>query len=175
MNSLADVFRALNSLREEGVVAAYAVGGGMAALFYAETTRTYDVDVFALIPQAGLLVSLGGIYEWAHERGYETHLEHVVIHGVPVQFLAAREGLETEAVENAENRDYEGVPVPVIRPEYLVVIYVLAGGGKRRERARALFEAGVVDEEKLNAVLERYGLREEWRRKGGGDVAENQD
>lgn len=40
----------LAGAREEGVVLDYAVGGAMAVLFYAEPTRTYDVDVFALLP-----------------------------------------------------------------------------------------------------------------------------
>jgi hypothetical protein len=35
MPSLADVFRVLNELKREGVVEDYAIGGAMAALFYA--------------------------------------------------------------------------------------------------------------------------------------------
>ena len=37
-------------MRNEGVVRDYAIGSATAVLFYAEPTRTYDVDVFALLP-----------------------------------------------------------------------------------------------------------------------------
>ncbi|HEY0073174.1 MAG TPA: hypothetical protein VGB77_03660 [Abditibacteriaceae bacterium] len=171
MNGLADVFQSLNGLRDEGLIEAYAIGGGMAALFYAETTRTYDIDVFALIPGSGFLIDLSAIYEWAKKNGFETHQEHILIHGVPVQFLVARDGLETEAITNAQIIDYKGVEVRVMQPQYLAVIYVLAGSSKRRERARALFEAGAVDKTKLDALLHRFGLQDEWQSKGGADVA----
>ena len=40
MPSLADVFRVLNDMKTAGVIEEYAIGGAMAALFYAEVTRT---------------------------------------------------------------------------------------------------------------------------------------
>jgi hypothetical protein len=70
MLSLADVFRTLNEMQSEGIIGDYAIGGGMAALFYAEVTATYDIDVFAFIPsQSGSLIRLSEIYEWRMERG----------------------------------------------------------------------------------------------------------
>jgi hypothetical protein len=172
--SLTDVFLALNSMRAAGIITNYAIGGGMAALFYAETTRTYDVDVFALIPGIGFLVDLTTVYEWAKQNGFEAHQEHILIHGVPVQFLAARDGLETEAIINAEAIDYNGVEVSVMRPEYLAIIYVLAGSGKRRDRARALFEADAIDSAKLNDLIFRFDLQSDWQSKGGADIANNE-
>lgn len=170
MTGLAKVYAELNALRDEGIVEAYAVGGGMAALFYAATTRTYDVDVFVLIPTSGFLVSLSKIYEWARDRNYEAHQEHIVIHCVPVQFLVASEGLQSEAIEHARALDYDGVPVRVIAPEYLAALYVIAGGSKRRGRARDLFEAGALDVDQLNKILDKYDLIQAWQDKGGGDV-----
>ena len=52
MSSLADVFRVLNRMRDERIVAQYAVGGATAVLFYAEPTRTYDLDVFVTLEEA---------------------------------------------------------------------------------------------------------------------------
>ena len=49
MSSLADVFQVLNRMRDDGVVADYAIGGATAVLFYAEPTRTYDLDVFVTL------------------------------------------------------------------------------------------------------------------------------
>lgn len=50
MASLADVFREINTLVETGLVRQYALGEAAAALFHAEPTRTYDIDVFVLPP-----------------------------------------------------------------------------------------------------------------------------
>jgi hypothetical protein len=171
MPSLADVFRTLNEMKAEGIVGDYAIGGGMAALFYVEALATYDIDVFALIPsQSGTVIRLTEIYEWCRSRGFEADAEHVLIHTVPIQFLAANEGIENEAVTYARTFDYEGIPVRVMEPEYLAVLSVLAGGPKRRERAGSLFEAEVIDREKLRTILERYALAAEWRKKRGPDV-----
>ena len=166
MASLADVFRILNEMKSEGVIGEYAIGGAMATLFYAEATRTYDVDVFARLPQIsvrsassdGGFLTLTALYEWARARGFEPHDEHLVIHSVPVQFLAADDGLEHEAVEQAQTLDYEGVAVRVIAPHHLIALYLRAGGARRRERVLMLREAGVVDLDALHEVLERYGL-----------------
>src|SRR5207249_4472589 len=124
----------------------------------------YDIDVFAFIPaQRGAIVDMTNLYAWARERGFEVHAEHLLIHGVPVQFLSANEGLENEAVSQAQLFDYEGVAVRVMRPEHLVALYTRAGGAGRRERAILLLRAGVVAEDHLDAILEHYQLSDRWR------------
>lgn len=171
MPSLADVFRTLHEMQSEGVIGEYAIGGAMAALFYAEVTRTYDIDVFAAIPvQRGSIVALTDLYGWARKRGFEAHAEHLLIHGVPVQFLAANEGLEKEAVAQARDHHYQGVAVRVMRPEHLVALYTRAGGSGRRERAALLISAGVVPEEELHALLKRYNLFDKWQEMRGDDA-----
>jgi hypothetical protein len=164
MPSLADVFETLNEMKAEGVIVEYAIGGAMAALFYAEVTRTYDIDVFArYAPQAGRILDLTGVYAWTEARGFEPDAEHVLIHSVPVQFLPGEEGLELEGVEQAVDIDYEGVSVRVMRPEHLIALYLRAGGAGRRERAALLDRTGLVDEIRLTDLLERYNLIERWQ------------
>jgi len=160
MNSLADVFRVVNEMREAGVVQNCAVGGAMAMLFYAEPTRTYDLDVFVLLPEAvsSPLVSLDSIYEWAQSRGLVLDAEHVIIHGVPVQFLPAFNKLVEEAIGTARELTYEGVPVRVVDPEHLIALAIQAGGSRRRERAWQLLESGEVNRALLKVLLARYNL-----------------
>src|SRR5690349_19100807 len=136
MPTLADVFKELNALKDERVIGDYALGGATAVLFYAEPTRTYDVDVFVLLDRAAPseLVSLGPIYQWAKHRGFREQSEHIFIHGVPVQFLPAHNALAEDAVATARTMDYEGVPVRVIDPEHLAAMAFQSGGGRRRER-----------------------------------------
>ena len=167
MPTIADVYRALNALVEEKVVEKYAVCGGTAALFYAETTFTYDIDIFVLLPQNSFLVDVGPIYRWAEARGFEAKDEYLMIYGVPVQILVANDGLETEAVNSANWLDYDGVLVPVVAPEYLILMYFKVASAKRRGRAFDLMEIESLDRNVLKSLVERFELGELWRRNGG--------
>lgn len=168
MATILDVYRVVDSMRTEGVVQNYAVGGGMGALFYTETTLTFDVSVFVSIAQQGLLVDLTPIYSWAKTKGFEVRDEYLILHGVPVQVLVANVGLETEAVERAVEMGVS--KVRVMRPEYLVALYLQTGGDKRRGRARDLFAQDAVNSEALKDVLTRYNLMDKWLQSGGEEL-----
>ena len=162
MPTLRDVFVELAGLQDEGLINAYAIGGAMAALFYAEPTRTYDLDVFVDLPRtSATLASLAPIYQWAASKGFTAHAEHIVMHGVPVPFLPAFNALVTSAISAARFHDYLGVSVPVADPEHLVALALQAGGARRRERAWLLLEAGVVDRSRLQALLSEHGIAAE--------------
>ena len=160
MSSLADVFRVLNRMREEGIVSQYAVGEATAVLFYAEPTRTYDLDVFvALDAGAGDdLVPLSAAYEWARAQGYGPQAEHLMIEGVPVQLLPAFNALVETALATARVHDYGGVPVHVVGPEHLAALALQAGGPRRRERAWQLLQSGAVDRARLEEILAAHAI-----------------
>ncbi len=134
MATIIDVYRVIDSMKTEGIVRNYAVGGGMAALFYSETTLIFDVDVFVSLTQEGWLIDLSPIYHWARQKGFEVRDEYLISHGVPVQILVANEGLETEAIECAQ--EMGASKVRVMKPEYLIALYIQTSGDKRRGRAR---------------------------------------
>ena len=160
MSSLKDVFAVLQQMRDHGLVSAYAIGGATAVLFYAEPTRTYDVDVFVTLPSntPAAIVSLAPVYAWARTRGIATEGEHLLIEGVPVQFFPAYNALVEEAVAEAHVHDYEGVPVRVVGPEHLVALALQAGGARRRERAWQLLQFGGVDRRRLRLILDRHEI-----------------
>ena len=161
MASFADALRVLNEMKQSRVVEDYAVAGAMALVFWTEPIPTFDLDVLVFLPgDEGAVVSLAPIYAWAAERGYATQAEHVLIAGVPVQFLPAHGDLADEAIEQAATLEYEGVPVRVVRPEYLVALYLEPGARtlKRRERAAALRESSAVDAAVLSGLLSRFRL-----------------
>lgn len=159
-SSLADVFRILNQMREAGVVPQYAVGGATAVLFYAEPTRTYDLDVFVAIAADGgdALLPLSPVYEWAQARGIALQAEHLMIEGVPVQILPAWNALVETAISTARVHDYGGVPVQVVDPEHLAALALQAGGARRRERAWQLLQSGAVDRNRLQALLKIHAI-----------------
>ena len=161
MASFADALRVLNEMKRARVVEDYAVAGAMAMVFWAEPVLTFDLGVLVFLSgEEATIVSLAPIYDWAAERGYSTQTEHVIIEGVPVQFLPAHGELADEAIEQAATLQYEEVPVRVVRPEHLVALYLEPGARtpKRRERAAALRESPAVDGAALDDLLRRFGL-----------------
>jgi len=86
-----------------GVVADYAVGGAMALVFWSEPVPTFDLGVFVLLA-----------FDWALRTGYREQAEHIII--------AVHNKLVEEAVASAAELDFEGQPVRVIRPEYLIAL-----------------------------------------------------
>jgi hypothetical protein len=159
VSSLREVFRTLTEMRNQGVVADYAIGGATAVLFYAEPTRTFDVDVFVTLPSTtAAATSLDSVYLWASEQGLTVQDAHVIIAGVPVQFLPAYDALVAQSVATARVHDYEGVPVRVVGPEHLVALALEAGGARRRERAWQILESADVDKDGIRALLEEHGI-----------------
>lgn len=161
MASFADALAALNSLKSEGVVEDYAIVGAMALLFWTEPVPTLDLDVLVFLPAStGPLVSLDGIYRWAERRTYPSAEDHIIVEGVPTQFVPSPNALADEAIASAAVLDYSGIPVRVARPEYLVALYLEPGArtAKRRERAAGLMELPSLNRALVDDILGRYGL-----------------
>jgi hypothetical protein len=159
--AFADALRVLNTMKADGVIREYAVAGGLAIVFWTEPVATYDLDVLVFLPPgAGPLVSLESVYRWASAHGYVADMEHLLIEGVPTQFLPSPSKLADEAIETAETLDYQGVPTRVVLPEYLIALYLQpeARSAKRRERAAMLLEWRGLNRNRLDAILERHGL-----------------
>lgn len=129
-------------------------------LFYAEPTRTYDLGVFVILSASEHpeLAALAGVYEWARREQHVVDAEHIIIYGVPVQFLPAYTPLVEESVRHARRLEYEGIPVRVVGPEHLVALAIEAGGARRRERAHLMLESGAVDAAALREILSRHAL-----------------
>jgi hypothetical protein len=156
----------LNALEHEGVITRYAIGGAMAATFYAEPALTFDLDIFLHLSQpqtAGGLLSLAPLYQHLRRRGYIEEGECVLIEGVPVQFLPAFNALLEEALAEARQTLYEQTPTRVLRAEHLAAIAVQTGREKDRQRVRLLKEQASMDPEYLTGVLARHGLEAKWK------------
>jgi len=158
--SFRDALLAIHGLRKDGVITEYAIGGAMAISFWSEPVSTFDVDVFVLPPTSGAMVSLEPIYAWASANGHAIQQEHIIMGGIPVQIIPAHNALAEEAVHEAATLDLEGLAVRVIRPEYLIALYLEPSARTRRrvERVAALLEESDVDRTRLDALLKKYVL-----------------
>lgn len=153
----------LNALERDGLLVRYAIGGAMAATFYAEPVLTFDLDVFVVLPQtAGGLLTLAPLYQALRAKGYTEEGECVNIAGIPVQFLPAYNDLLQEALAEAQQTVYGRTPTRVLRAEHLVAIAVQTGRDKDRERVRLLTQYARLDHKSLVAIIARYKLEERW-------------
>lgn len=155
---LADVLRAANELVAAGLIEDYALGGALAAIYYVEPFTTYDADIIFITADEGLTAGIPAIYAYLQERGWRIEREHLVVKGFPVQFLAASD-LAEEAVREARQIEYEGVPAKVFRPEHIIAIAASLGRHKDLARIEQLLDQAEIDKSYLDDVLRRYNLK----------------
>jgi hypothetical protein len=65
---------------------------------------------------------------------------------------------------HAETADFDGVPLRVVRADYLAVIALGVGRAKDLTRILSLLEAGAVSRQQIEALAARHGLSEAWSR-----------
>lgn len=160
----------INALEKEGTIGGYALGGAMALLFYAEPALTYDVDVFLFLPGdkgAGRLLDLGPLYRTLETKGYRAEKEHVLIEGIPVQFIPVYNALVEEAVREASTKEYQGVKTKVIRMEHLLAIMIDTNRPRDRERIARVLQEVEFDRPALRGILKRHSLEDRWEEKIG--------
>ena len=113
-------------------------------------------------PSGRSLVSPTPIYEYLDARGCKAEGEHIVIGDWPVQFLAAGNALEQEALEEAAEFEVEGVPTRAMTAEHLMAIALKTGRPKDFNRILQFLELGAVNREKLDRILAKHGLTPKW-------------
>ncbi len=153
----------LNELKDKKLIDDYAIGGGIAALRWTEPFFTQDLDVFVVLEKDKSLIVLTPIYEYLKEKGYIWQKHWIMIEGIPVDLFPAGP-LETEAVKQAVEVDYEGVKTKVMTPEYLIALFINAGRDKDFRKIELLLQQSQIDKDKLGMVLNRYGLREKFNK-----------
>lgn len=155
--------RILNRMVQDGVVNQYAIGGAVAAVFYVEPINTNDLDVFFKVTADDSdLAVLAPLYEYLADRGYTVQGETIDIEGWPVQFLPVFNPLLEEALEKAQETEFNQTLTRVMRAEHLVAIMLQTGRLKDLARVEQFLEHKVVDELELLDVLTRHGLKNKW-------------
>jgi hypothetical protein len=147
----------IKELKEEKVLKDFSIGGGIAALYYIEPLLTYDLDIF-FIPIEDSIDVLNPIYRYLKAKGFKAKKEHVLIEGVPVQFIPVYNDLVKEAVQNAVEVKYGRIKTRILGLEYLIAVMLQTYRPKDRERLVKVFEDAKIDLRLLKKVLKKYGL-----------------
>jgi hypothetical protein len=158
-----EALRVLLQLRDEKVLAEFAIGGAVAASFYTPAIATEDLDIFAfLVPSASGLLVLTPLYNRLRELGGRVESEFVVLGTWPVQILPAYTPLVEEAVTRAVNQSFEDLTVRVVDANYLCAIALQTGRAKDYLRIHMLIESGHVSGDVLAGLVIRFALSQRW-------------
>jgi len=156
----------LNNLKDMVLIKDYAIGGGIATIFYTEPVFTYDLDVFVIVKSKPneKIISLAPIYDYLTSKGYSWKGEHIIIEGLPVQFIPVESGIEREAIDNARDITYNGIKTKILSAEYLIVIALKVGRRKDFEKITRLFEQSKIDKSVLEKMLKKHGLSDKFKK-----------
>jgi hypothetical protein len=153
----------LAELKDRGIIKAYAIGGAVACIAYIEPFLTYDLDVFVSLPATGAkIVDIVPIYDYLRRKGYQCQKEHVMIEGVPVQFIPPYNSLIEEAIDEAVEIAYKNGTMTVCRIEHLLAIMIQTDRPKDRVRITQVLEGARLDHAYLMDIVKRHGLMERW-------------
>ncbi|HWG20933.1 MAG TPA: hypothetical protein VG225_10410 [Terracidiphilus sp.] len=152
--------KALNKLVARGILQSYAIGGAIGASFYLPAMQTEDIDAFVFLPpsSSSLLVSLTPVYEALQEQGGVAEREYVRFGEWPLQILTDATPLISEAIREAVEVDFEGIPTRVFRAEHLCAVALQTGRAKDYARVGMFLEQGEVDRDALANLAARYDL-----------------
>jgi len=154
----------LNELESARLVERHAIGGAMAAYFYAEPVVTEDLDVFVLFQISGGLVTLTPIYDFLKQRGATEEREHLWLAGTLVQLIPAYDALTEEAVREAVEKTVGQAKTRVMRVEHLIAIALKTGRAKDYARIALLLEEADVNQARLQDILGRHDLQSRWEK-----------
>ena len=160
------VIQVLNRMQADGVVDNYAIGGGIAAIYYIEPYLTDDIDVFIPVSAVSVgdssLLSLQPIYSYLEELGYQAVKEGVLIEDWLVQFIPTFETIQVEALQNTFGARYGATETRIFSAEYLAAELLRSGRPKDLMRVIALLESGKLDKDLFRDIIKRHGLNEKW-------------
>lgn len=155
--------KVISKMHKEGVLKEYAIGRAIATIYYTESFATNDVDIFFIPPEEQGLLVLTPFYEFCTQKGYKTYKEYILIGETPIQFLPAATELEKEAVQHAVPVRYKNIQVNILRPEYLIAIFLRVFRLKNKGKIVRLLEQTEIDKKLLSDILTRHSLKEKFK------------
>jgi hypothetical protein len=156
---LKETLRKINSLVQSGIIQKYAIAGGIAHFYYIEPSITYDLDLIVNIIKAdNPLAPLSDIYRWSEKNNFFTEGEHIIIEGVPVQFLLPYNELVIEALEKRREIILFDEKTFILSPEYLMAIMLQTGRASDKERLLKFFNESDYNISLFNDIISRFRL-----------------
>lgn len=156
-----ETLQKINELVELGILEKYAIAGGMGQFYYIEPSVTYDLDLIIHISgEERTLNPLRKIYEWADKNNYKPLKEHIIIEGIPVQFILEYNDLVIAALNNRSKIKLYHEETYILKPEYLMAIMLQTGRSTDKERLAKFLTEFDYDKDLFSAILYKFDLLE---------------
>jgi len=156
---------AVNQMCTDGVIQTYAIGGAVGATFYLEPMATEDVDVFIEVATehaAHPLDPFGPVNRYLKARGHAFEGPYIIIAGWPVQFLPVTSPLVKEALDQAIEKDVDGIPARVFTAEHLAAIALETGRPKDKARLLLFLSSETLNPATFDGILKRHTLADKF-------------
>jgi hypothetical protein len=158
-----EVAQLLNDMLRAGVIGNYAMFGAVAQMRYTQPVATLDADVLVSLPAMQDNNVLDPICHFCRSRGYNPEGEAILVGDWPVQFIPAFSRLTEEAIDRAETGEIGGLPLRVVRADYLAAIALSVGRAKDFARVLSLLEADAVSSNDIERLCARHDLISQWQ------------
>lgn len=160
-----ETLQKINELVKLGIIESYAIAGGMGQFYYIEPSVTYDLDLIIHISdEEKTLTPLSKIYEWADKNNYKPLKEHIIIEGIPVQFILEYNNLVTAALNNRSKIKLFDEETNILKPEYLMAIMLQTGRSIDRERLTKFLTEFNYDKDLFSEILNKFNLMNAFNR-----------
>jgi hypothetical protein len=151
----------LNKMIEERVIEKFAIGGGIAALFYIPSPCSFHLEIIVQVKNENGAPRIGPLYDYLNEKGYQFRHGFFIIEGVPVKFLFPNDRLICEALENSNRKTFKNRGVNVLRLEFLIAIRL---NTKAKYFSNILDDipGNLIDKTFMNEIFSQHDLFNLW-------------
>jgi predicted nucleotidyltransferase len=148
--AIADVMRALRTMKEEGSLSEFMLYGSVAAMVHTRPFFTNDVDIAIVVDSDVEFISVfNRLSDFGKVSGHAIEIDGTQAEIFPVDISPVIQ----DAVETAMSRKVEGFYVKVAGPEHLVLEALRVG--RPQDQARVLMLDNAIDHDVMRSALLR--------------------
>jgi hypothetical protein len=150
----------LNTLRAEGCIDGFALIGGLAVSAWSPPRATMDIDLLVLTKTENLdhvvkALSDAGMPAELRRGGSDDPVPYLIRSDF-LDIIIATKTYQAEAVGKSIAVNVAGKEIPVVSPEYLIILKLKAGGPQDLADVKELLAGNLVDKPLLAALSKRY-------------------
>lgn len=152
----------LSGFQSQGLISGFALIGGLAVSTWSNPRATMDIDLLLLIQPEDrnrLVDALcaAGIEAELCKGGFDDPVPYL-IRAKNLDIILVTRKLEAEAVKSSIQIDLAGCALPVVSPEYLILLKLQAGGPKDQMDIRELLASAPFDRQRLVELAHQHRL-----------------
>jgi len=160
LDRLNQALEVLTALRTEGSLDGFALIGGLAVSTWSPPRATMDVDLLVLADTENLdhivnALCEAGMGAELRRGGFDDPVPFLIRADL-LDIIVATKKYEREAVVESIPVNLAGREIPVVSPEYLIILKLKAGGSQDLADVRELLASSLVDKLHLTALAKRY-------------------